>query len=47
MDAGEIVLHRGTIDVVAMMDAVAEGLRDEAKRSGARISHSIGPNPSR
>ena len=42
MDAGEIVLHRGTIDVVALMDAVAEGLRDEAKRSGARITHSIG-----
>lgn len=42
MDAGEIVLHRGTIDVVAMMDAVAEGLRDEARRNGARITHSIG-----
>ncbi len=42
MDAGEIVLQRGTIDVVAMMDAVAEGLRDEAKRSGARITQSIG-----
>ncbi len=42
MDAGEIVLHRGTIDVVAMMDAVAEGLRDEARRSGARINLSIG-----
>lgn len=42
MDAGEIVLHRGTIDVIAMMDAVAEGLRDEAKRSGARITQSIG-----
>lgn len=42
MDAGEIVLHRGTIDVVAMMDAVAEGLRDEARRSGARINLAIG-----
>ena len=42
MDAGEIVLHRGTIDVAAMMDAVAEGLRDEARRSGARINLLIG-----
>ena len=42
MDAGEIVIERGAVDVTSLMESVADGLRDEANRSGARINLAVG-----
>lgn len=42
MDAGDIVIERSAVDVVALMESVADGLRDESNRSGARVNLAVG-----